>query len=99
DARSDTVSPGVISDSLGMVAGGCCNHATRTFFRVESEQLVQRASFFERAGALLVIELEEDGVVRQTGKCLRAGTRGDANIGANPAQGSLDIGKFDHEVK
>ena len=83
DARLDVVPSRVVRDALRMIAGGGGDHATGAFIASQREQFVQRAALFESSGALLVIELQENGIVGQAGKCFRVRAGRDANVSAN----------------
>jgi hypothetical protein len=68
DARVDSVAAGVVGDSLGMVSGGGGDHSARAFIGSEREKFVQSAALFECAGALLIVELEENGIIGECGE-------------------------------
>ena len=76
---------GVIGNSLRVIARRGGDHSAGAFLRRQREQLVQSAPLFECSSALLVIQLEKDGIVRQPGKCFGMRARGDADVGANSA--------------
>ncbi len=97
DAGCDLVASGVVGDALGMIAGGGCDHAVGAFFLVKREQFIQRAALFECAGALLVVELEEDGVIGEAGECFRMRAGRNADVGADSIESGLDIGELDHD--
>ncbi len=94
---SNLVASRVVGDALRMVAGGGGDHAASAFLAGEREQFVQGAPLFESAGALLVVELEKDGIVGKAGKCFRVSAGGDADVGANSVESGLDVGKLDHD--
>ncbi len=97
DASFDFVASGVVGDALRVIAGGCGDHSTGPFIPIEGEELVQSAALFERSGALLVIELEENGIVGETGERFRVGAGRDADVRANSVEGGLDVRKLDHD--
>ena len=98
NARVDRMTPRMVGNPLRMIARRCCDYATGAFILVQREQLVQRAPFFESSGALLVIELEEDGIVGQPRKCFRVGAGGYADVRANSVERGLDVGKLNHRA-
>ena len=98
DSRLNLMASRVVSDPLRMIAGRCGDHTAGTFIMVKSEQFVQRSPLFESAGALLIIELEEDRIVGKPGKCLRVGAGRDANVRPNSVERGLDVRKLDHDA-
>src|SRR5215468_3178420 len=88
--------PRVIRHTLRVVAGGRCNHSMRALVRIECEKLIERPALFERPRTLLVIQLEEDRVLRQPGKCLRVRARRNPDVCTNPAERRVNVGELDH---
>src|SRR5579871_3230480 len=86
----------MVGHALGMVSGGCGNHPASPFVRTHGQQLIESAPFFERTGTLLVIQLQIDGIMSESGKSLRTRARGDADIGADSAERSLYVGELNH---
>ena len=68
DARADAVLAGVEGDGLGVIAGAGGDDAAAALVVGEGEDLVERAALFEGAGALQVVELEEDLLAGHLGK-------------------------------
>ncbi len=60
DGRRDAEPPGVIGETLRVVAGARGDHAARALGGVEAEQLVERAAFLVGGGELEVLELQPD---------------------------------------
>jgi hypothetical protein len=99
NTRIDLVASGVIGDTLRMIAGGGRDHTVGAFFLIERKQFVQGTALFEGTGALLVVELEEDGIVGEAGEGFRVSAGRDADVGANPVEGGLDVGELDHYAR
>jgi hypothetical protein len=55
----------VKGDSLGVIAGAGRDNAALAFRFSQGEQLVQRSSLFEGAGALQVFQLQVEGQAGQ----------------------------------
>ena len=70
---------GVEGDSLGMVAGAGGDDSAFAFGLAEGEELVERAAFFERAGALEILELEMQGESGELGEVMRELARRDVD--------------------
>jgi hypothetical protein len=88
--------PSVVSDPLRVISRGSGYNAMRPLLRCQRQQLVERAPFFEGARTLLIIHLEKNGISRKRGKSLGTRAGRDPNVGANPAQCSVYVGKLNH---
>src|ERR1700730_1660534 len=88
----------MVSNALRMIAGGRGDHTARAFLAVESKKFIQGAPLFESTGALLVIELEENGIVGEAGKCFRVRAGRDAYVRANSVESGLDVRELDHDA-
>src|SRR5271157_5224613 len=86
----------MVSDALGMISGGRGDHAVSAFFWIERQEFVQRAALFESSGALLVVELQEDGIVGESGECFGVRAGRDSNVIADSFERGLNVGKLDH---
>ncbi len=49
--------PGMVSDALRMISGGGSDDALGALFSGQQEQFIERATLFERASALQIVEL------------------------------------------
>jgi len=91
DDRRNAEPPGVISDGLGMIAGGRSDDSARTLFVRQLKQLVERAALFVGGGELQVLELQPDLRADDFGQGL-ADQHRSADDGALDARGgSADV--------
>ena len=86
----------VVSNSLGVVAGRSCDHSPSSFVSLERKQFIQCAPLFECAGALLIIEFEENRVVSERRKRFRAWAWRDPDISADSLSSVLDVREPNH---
>jgi hypothetical protein len=93
----DSVAAGVVSNSLSVVSGGGGDYSARTFFGGEREKFVQGSTLLESSGALLIVELEEDGIIGECREGFRISAGGKADGVADTLAGSLDVLKPNHQ--
>src|SRR4029077_17301506 len=89
----------MVSDALGVIPRGGRNYAVVSLFASKREQFVQRAALFKSAGALLIVQLQKNGVASQLGKSLGVSARRDADVAADAIEGCANIRKIDHGAR
>ena len=60
DGDRNAQTPAMIAQPLGVIPGGCRDHAPRALFLVEMEQRIERAAFLVCGCELVIFELEPD---------------------------------------
>src|SRR5579864_35041 len=93
DLRANSVTAGVVGDSLGVVPRRGGDYAAGTLFGSQRQQFVERAAFLESAGALQIIELEINRIPGVLGEIFRAGAWRQIDGVTNASHGRLDFGK------
>ena len=83
DARADAVLAGVEGDGLGVVAGAGGDDAAPALLVGEGKDLVERAALLESAGALQVVELEEDLLAGHLGEARGVAGGREINVAAD----------------
>src|ERR1035437_155800 len=92
DLGADGAGSGGEGDTLGVVSGAGRDDAALAFGLAERQQLVERASFLERAGALEVFKLEVQGQAGELGEVVRELAGRHVNGLADAGAGCLDAG-------
>jgi hypothetical protein len=93
DLGADAAGGGVEGDSLGVIAGTGGDDSLVALGLVECEQLVERSTLFEGAGALQVFQLEMEGQADKLRKMMRKLAGRNVNGFADAGAGGLDAGE------